>query len=251
MPRVLNARVKPAACLCAVALAAALGVFVSPRSALATRDYAKAEGKDCSFCHVSDKGSGPRNPKGQEYEANGHKFGVQSWTTDENRLKFLRASSPIVAQWYAEATKLLDELAKSETLPGGVALVEGTRARFKMFKGPWLRNAKKLLALGDRGLPNGLMFLSRVESQFGGSDEGKEAATLLDAMAKDAKTKDAVLEARATERARLLLLEGVTEFQLGNRDKAKSLLDKAAAAPESKAFERELREALAALTPAK
>ena len=242
---------RPLACLSAFLAAVVFATLFETREALATRDYAKAEGKECAFCHVSDKGSGPRNPKGQEYEANGHRFGVKSWTSDENRLKFLRASSAIVAQWYAEATKLLDELAKQETLPGGVALVEGTRARFKMFKGPWLRNAKKLLALGDRGLPNGLMFLTKVESQFGGSDEGREAASLLDAMAKDAKTKDAVADARATERARLFLLEGVTEFQLGNRDAAKALFDKALADPHAKAFERELREAVAALSPSK
>ena len=98
---VLNVRMtpRPFAWFAAFLAAVAAGTFVAPREALATREYAKAEGKECGYCHVSPKGSGPRNPTGQEYEANGHKFGVKSWSTDENRLKFLRASSAVVAQW--------------------------------------------------------------------------------------------------------------------------------------------------------
>lgn len=234
------------------ALAAVLGAsLVAPREASAMKEYARKEGKDCAFCHISDKGSGPRNAKGREYEANGHQFGVKSWSSDANEQKFLRASSALVAQWYGEAAKLLDELANEEKLPGGVALVGGTRERFKMFKGPWLRSAKKLLALGDRGLPNALGFLTKLESQFPGTDEGKEAIQLLDGLAKDPKTKDATADARAGEKVRLALLEGVTEFQLGRSDKAKGLFEKALADPNGKQFEADLREALAALGPAK
>src|SRR4051812_6767154 len=93
------------ACGFAVAFAAGLGLFVAPREAQATREYAKKEGKECAFCHISEKGSGPRTPKGREYEANGHQFGMKSWSSDGNEQKFLRASSAIVAQWYAEANR--------------------------------------------------------------------------------------------------------------------------------------------------
>jgi hypothetical protein len=240
---------RPVACLVAVLAAAILGV-ASPREALATKEYAKKESKDCSFCHVSEKGSGPRNAKGREYEANGYRFGVKSWSSPANEKKFLRATSAIVAQWYAEAARLLDELEKEEKLPGGTALVAGTRERFRMFKGPWLRSAKKLLATGDRGVPNALVFLTKVESQFAATTEGKEAMALLDAMAKDPKTRDAVADARATEKARLLLVEGRTEFQLGEDAAARKLLEKALADPHAKPLEKEIREALAAL-PAK
>jgi len=242
---------RPLACLFAALAAVAVGTLMAPRDAFATREYAKAEGKECAHCHVSPKGSGPRNPTGQEYEANGHKFGVKSWSSDENRLKFLRASSAVVAQWYAEAGRVLDELATEEKLPGGAALVEATRDKFKMFKRAWLGAAKRLLAQGDRGVPNALTFLAKTESQFGASDEGKQATTLLDAMTKDVKTKDATESARATEKARLLLLEGKTEFQLGRAERAKELFDKALADARSKPFESELREAVAALTPSK
>jgi len=241
----------PLASILAVALAAAAAVLVSPREALATKDYAKKEGKDCGFCHISDKGSGPRTAKGREYEANGHQFGVKSWTNDANEQKYLRASSAIVAQWYGEASKLLEELAKDEKLPGGTALVDATRDRFKMFKGPWIRSAKKLLAKGDLGVPNALAFLAKLETQFPSTDEGKEAIQLLDGLAKDAKTKDAVANARAAEKARGLMLEGKTEFQLGHADKAKELLEKALADPHGKDFERDIREAIAALPPGK
>ena len=227
------------------------GTLVAPREANAMKEYARKEGKDCAFCHVSDKGSGPRNAKGREYEANGHQFGVKSWSSDANEQKFLRASSAIVAQWYGEAAKLLEELSKEEKLPGGVALVEGTRERFKMFKGPWFRSAKKLLAMGDRGVPNALGFLTKLESQFPGTDEGKAAIQLLGDLAKDAKTKDATANARAAEKVRLAVLEGVTEFQLGRSDKAKALFEKALADPHGKEFEADLREALAAIVPAK
>jgi len=115
----------------------------------------------------------------------------------------------------------------------------------------WRTGVRKLLAQGDRGLPNALMFLARLESQFGDTEEGKEAIKLLDDYAKDAKTKDAVENARATEKARQLLLEGRTEFQLGHADKAKELFAKAQADAHAKAFESELKEAIAALTPAK
>jgi hypothetical protein len=244
-------RSRSVACVVAAALAATLGSLVSPRTALATRDYAKAEGKDCGYCHVSDKGSGPRNPKGREYEANGHKFGVKSWSCDANEQRFLRANSAIVTTWYAEAARLLDDLAKDEKLAGGAALVEATRERFKMFKGPWLRAAKKLLGQGDRGLPNALGFLVKVESQFGATDEGKEATRLLDGLAADAKTKEATLAARGAESARVVFLEGATEFQLGHADRARELLEKALADPRAKAFEKDLREVLAKLPAAK
>jgi hypothetical protein len=241
---------RPAASVLAVVLAAALGVVVTPGEALATKEYAKKENKDCGFCHISDKGSGPRTAKGREYEANGHLFGVKSWTNDVNEQKYLRANSAVIAQWYAEATRLLDELDRDEKLPGGVALVGGTRDKFKMFKSPWLRQAKRLLALGDRGVPNALVFLAKLESQFGASDEGKEAAQLLDGLAKDGKTKDAAAESRAAEAARVVFLEGLTEFQLGHADKARELFTKTLADAHAKAIEPDVREAMAKL-PAK
>jgi hypothetical protein len=242
---------RPLARLLAALAAVLAGTLVSPHEALATKDYAKKEGRDCSFCHISDKGSGPRNAKGREYEANGHRFGVRSWGSDANEQKFLRASSAIVAQWYAEAARLLDELAKEEKLPGGLALVDGTKDRFKMYARAWLVGAKKLLGKGDLGVPNALMFLTKVESQFPASEPAREAIQLLDAMAKDAKTKDAVAAARAAEKARLLLLEGVTEFQLGRPDDARALLARAKADPAGRAFEKEIDEAIAALPPGK
>lgn len=238
-------------CAGAVLAATVIGLVASPREAQATREYAKAEGKECGYCHISDKGSGPRNEKGREYEANGHRFGVKSWSSDATEQKFLRASSAIVAQWYAEAGRLLDEVAKEETLPGGLALAGGMRDKFKMFKRAWLGASKKLLRDGDRGLPNALAFLAKLESQFAGTDEGREAIQTLDTMAKDGKTKDAVANARAAEKTRQLLLEGRTEFQLGHADRARELLEKARADPHGKDFEQELKEALAALPPVK
>jgi hypothetical protein len=245
----MNTRKLPPAV--AIVVAALCAIFASPREAAATREYAKAEGKDCAYCHISEKGSGPRTPKGREYEANGHKFGVKSWSSDANEQKYLRASSAVVAQWYAEAVRNLDELANDEKLPGGCALVEGTRERFKMFKRSWLGAAKKLIATGDRGMPNALVFLTKLESQYAATDEGKEAVATLDKLAADAKWKDAVARARAVEKARQLLLEGRTEFQLGHADKAREVLTKALADANAQSFEQDVKETLAALPAVK
>ena len=75
----MNARVIAAIPL--VVVAAAVGVLAAPREALATRVFAKKEGKACSFCHVNPKGGGPRNPTGRDYEANGYAFAVKTWST--------------------------------------------------------------------------------------------------------------------------------------------------------------------------
>ncbi len=59
------------------ALAAAVllaGLVAAPRSATALPAYSQKEGKACGYCHVNPAGGGPRNAKGQQYEANGHKF---------------------------------------------------------------------------------------------------------------------------------------------------------------------------------
>jgi tetratricopeptide (TPR) repeat protein len=234
-----------------VLVVAALAIVVSPSDALATREYAKAEGKECAYCHLNPKGGGPRNDRGREYEANGHEFGVKSWTSDVTERKYLRASSAIVAQWYAEAGRLLDELAKEETAAGGLALVGAARDRFKMFPRAWLGAAKKLLAGGPAGVPNAAAFLAKTESQFGRASEGKEATKRLDELAKDDATKADAERARAVEKARVRVLEGTTEFLLGNAARARELLEKALADPDAKGFEKEVRETLARIPAAK
>ena len=171
-----------AALLCLLT-GAALLLALPPTPAHATKEYARKEQKDCSHCHISDKGSGPRNATGKEYEANGHRFGVESWSSDENRAKYLRAKAALMSTWYGEADRLFGELEDVETKPGGLALIDGTRRKFRMFPRTWLRSARKLLEKGSRGLPNALGFLVKLESQFPATDEGKEAVALLDDLA--------------------------------------------------------------------
>jgi hypothetical protein len=59
----------------------AIGIFVAaatlvavPRHAQALPAYAAKEGKACGYCHANPAGGGPRNARGQKYEANGHTF---------------------------------------------------------------------------------------------------------------------------------------------------------------------------------
>lgn len=228
MPRLASLAV-----LC-LASGVTLLVAVPPRAALATKEYAQREQKDCSHCHISDKGSGPRNATGKEYEANGHRFGVASWSSDENKATFLRAKAALMTTWYGEADRLLGELEASETLPGGKALIEGTRKTFGLFPRTWLRSARKLLAKGSRGLPNALEFLTKLESQFPETDEGKAATEQLDRLAAVDASREAVAAARAAEAARVRYLRARTELELGSfataRTLFRELLEDAAAA---------------------
>jgi hypothetical protein len=57
-----------------VAIVLLAGLVAVPRSATALPAYAAKEGKACGYCHVNPAGGGPRNAKGKQYEANGHKF---------------------------------------------------------------------------------------------------------------------------------------------------------------------------------
>jgi vacuolar-type H+-ATPase subunit E/Vma4 len=236
-----------------VVVAAAVGVLASPREALATRVFAKKEGKACAFCHVNPKGGGPRNATGRDYEANGYAFAVKTWSSDENQQKYLRANSAIIAQWYAEADRVLDDLAKAEKEKAGVALIATARDKYKATPAAWMHDAKTWIMKGAPGVPTAATSLAKLESQFGKTAEGKEAIRLLDKYAKDPTTKDVADHARVVEKARGVVLEGVTEFHLNHMDKAKELLQKALADPDAKDFEKDVKETLAQIpeTPEK
>jgi hypothetical protein len=53
---------------------AAAALVATPQKAQALPQYAAKEGKPCGYCHVNPAGGGPRNAKGKQYQANGHKF---------------------------------------------------------------------------------------------------------------------------------------------------------------------------------
>jgi len=55
-------------------LVTSAGLVVAPKHAAALPAYAAKEGKPCGYCHVNPAGGGPRNDKGNAYQANGHKF---------------------------------------------------------------------------------------------------------------------------------------------------------------------------------
>lgn len=52
----------------------AAALFAAPQQAQAKPEYAAKEGKPCGYCHVNPAGGGPRNARGKQYQANGHKF---------------------------------------------------------------------------------------------------------------------------------------------------------------------------------
>ncbi len=235
-----------AAVLC-LASAVVLLFALPPAPASATKEYAKKEDKDCSHCHINDKGSGPRNPTGREFEANGYQFGVKSWSNDAHKAGFLRAKAALMATWYGEAGRIFDEIEEGETLAGGKALIDGNRRKFRMFPRVWSRSADKLLAKGTRGLPNALGFLTKLESQFATTKEGKAAIAKLAELAKADATKAAVAVARATEQARVGYLRARTELELGNYAVAKPLLEAVLADERVARFHADAKELLATI----
>jgi hypothetical protein len=58
----------------AAGIIAAAALVAAPQKAQALPAYAAKEGKPCGYCHVNPAGGGPRNAKGKQYQANGHKF---------------------------------------------------------------------------------------------------------------------------------------------------------------------------------
>jgi hypothetical protein len=52
----------------------AVVLVTASQNAHAKPEYAAKEGKPCGYCHVNPAGGGPRNAKGKQYQANGHKF---------------------------------------------------------------------------------------------------------------------------------------------------------------------------------
>lgn len=52
----------------------AAALVADPQQAQAKPEYAAKEGKPCGYCHVNPAGGGPRNARGKQYQANGHKF---------------------------------------------------------------------------------------------------------------------------------------------------------------------------------
>ncbi len=238
----------PAACALSCVLAALLLLAALPaRPAAATKEYARKEQKDCSHCHISDKGAGPRNPTGREYEANGHRFGVESWSSTENRDAYLRAKAALAATWYGETARLLEDLAGRETLPGGTALIDATRAKYRMFPRVWLGNARKLLEKGERGRANAFGFLVKLESQFPASDEGREAVRMLDEFAAADATRDAVAEARAVEASRMRYVEARTEAELGATTRARALFAQVLADARAEPWHADARQLLSEL----
>ena len=229
-------------------LAALIALAWPASPAGATREYARSEDKDCSFCHVNESGGGPRTEQGRVFEANGHRFGVASWTNDENRRTYLRARSALLATWYAECDRLLDEVALVEDKPGGKTLIESTRKRYSMFPRAWLRSADKLLQKGARGRPNALRFLTKLESQFPESAQGKDATQRLDRMAADEELAGEIEKARAAEQARMLLLRGRTAYELGELTEARGLFQQVLAHPEGAALREDVTDRLTELT---
>jgi len=58
----------------AAGIITAAAFIATPQKAQALPAYAAKEGKPCGYCHVNPGGGGPRNAKGKQYQANGHKF---------------------------------------------------------------------------------------------------------------------------------------------------------------------------------
>jgi hypothetical protein len=187
---------------CALAFAAALAAaLLLPSAANGRQEYGKKEGKDCRHCHLSDRGGGPRNEAGRLYEANGLTFDKSAWSGDAAKDAYRRAYAAVRAGHQREARRLLAELKKSETLPGGVALVQALEEKVKPFPPAWLRAAKKGLAGTEAQRKAGLAYLLRLVGECEGAPEQVEGAAILADLRRDAKVA-ADLEAAEKDHAR-------------------------------------------------
>ncbi|MHC4923881.1 MAG: hypothetical protein ACYTG4_07355 [Planctomycetota bacterium] len=221
-----------------------LAAVTAPTEARAREEYAEAEDRKCSACHVSERGGGPRNDQGELFLANGYTFVKEAWSGDDAKKAYGRALAAYRATHYKEVRRLLGEMRETETLPGGKMLLDRLETRLKLFAPAWLRAAKKNLRGLSRQRAVGIRYLLQVVTECGGTDEAKEAEKLLADLrkSKDTKLQAQLKDAEAAQKIRLRFLDARLLEGIGEKDGAKkeylAIAKEHAAAPEA-GFARE------------
>lgn len=208
----------------AAALAAGLALAVPAKPAEARPEYAKKEGKDCAYCHVNPKGSGPRNAKGDEYFKNGKKFPAplggfgedKAFSNEANGRNFDLVRKALECQHYPDAVRRLGEL-KSKEKKGtpGAMLLANTEAQLDGKGRDLVKAAKEAIQSGKPQDAADAMI--RVESEFKGREPAKEVPALRASLLKLPGGKEAETAAKAVELQRLAFYDAMMKEAEGNR----------------------------------
>jgi len=205
----------------ALAAAAAAAVPAAVPPAAAREEFAKREDRQCIFCHLAEKGGGPRNENGKLFEANGFTFARDTWSGEPAKAAYRRAVAAYRATHYAEVARILLDLRRSEKTPGGAALLADLEEKLRPFAPAWLRASKRNLAGTAAQRAVGLEYLLRLLRECPGTPEAKEGEGILAGLRKDARNAEAIAAAEKAEEGRLRYLAARLLEETGDREGAK------------------------------
>jgi hypothetical protein len=215
----------------AVALVAGFVVAGPVERAEAKPEYARKEGKACSFCHVNARGGGDRNAKGMEYERNGLKFpGAptgygedDAFSSAANGTSFYYVREAIDLGHYSDALRRLKAVQGREKPKGPAAQkILNAYAQLDGRGRDLLKVARDAVANGQ--LKEAAEALARVENDFRGREPAKEVAKVRAEVLKLPGGKEADAAAKAIQPQRLLWLDALMKQVEGETEAAKRLL---------------------------
>jgi hypothetical protein len=210
------------------ALAAGMAVTAAAPGVEARPEYAKKEGKDCSFCHVNPKGGGPRTPKGDEYAKNGHKFPPQGYgqdsafTTEANGKAFELVKKAMELEHWLDALTRIKELKSKEKKGPAAQLLLNTENQVDGKGDDLAKSAREAVTSGK--VQEASEALVRVETEFKGRRAGPGATKIRSDLEKLPGAKEALEAAKALETQRLLWLDASMKEAAGDVPSAIRLL---------------------------
>jgi hypothetical protein len=191
------------------AVVLAIGVLCAsplPR-AEARPEFARKEGKDCAFCHTNPRGGGPRTPKGEEYEKNGHKFAApgfgedDAFTTQANGQLFFLVKGAIGIEHFKYALEKLKVLQGKEKKGPGAQKVMNTWGVIDGRGRDLAKKAKDAITAGN--VKDASEAMIRLEVEFVGREPAKEVGKIRTDLQKLPGGKEAETAAKALEIQRL------------------------------------------------
>src|SRR5262245_39816498 len=214
---------KPTHLLASTAAATLVAAFLlgsAAPDAHARPEYAKKEGKECSFCHVNPKGGGPRNAKGDEYAKNGHKFLAQgfgqdaAFSSEANGKAFDLVQKAISFEHWSDALTRIKDLKSKEKKGAAAQLLLNTEGQVDGKGRDLAKTAKESVTSGKA--KEASEALLRVEVEFKGRDAAKDAPKIRSDVEKLAGGKEALEAARTLETQRVAWLDAEMKEAAGD-----------------------------------
>jgi hypothetical protein len=214
------------------ALAVASALALPSGDASAKPEYAAREKRDCSYCHVNPKGSGPRNAKGIEYQKNGFKFLAEvkrfgedsAFKTEANARAFEYVRAAIQLEHWAYALKKIAELKGKEDKKGpGYPKLTAAESTIDGRGRDLLKAAQEAIQGGK--VADAAAAIARVEAEFKGRDPSKDVGKWRTELIKLPGGKEANAKAVADEPLRVALLDAKMKSIEGDNTAAIKLLE--------------------------